>query len=133
LLTDPFIQIDKMKRVMEKISGNMGNIRNLQAQILSSTNSQETYRITAQLDALNEDTSARLQKLRQRLKQLSAETNKLPPSGESQSRRGQQSTMAKKVMDLADEYQKIQSGFKQRYKQRIEREIKIGKRLYALF
>jgi syntaxin 1B/2/3 len=119
-------QVDHTKRTIERIQKQMERIRSLQSRILNSTTTDESDHYTTQLDQLTDETSAMLQSVRKTLKQMSAETSKLPPGAEQHSRKGQQGSLAKKLMSVAEEYQQLQTSFKQRYKQRMEREIRIA-------
>ncbi|KAJ3334365.1 Plasma membrane t-SNARE, secretory vesicle fusion [Blyttiomyces sp. JEL0837] len=122
-----FDEIESAKSSITKASQNLDRIRNLQSRILSSTQSDETQRLTSQLDQLNDDTSRILQSVRMKLKKLSGATAKMPPGAESHARKGQQGNVAKKLLAVAEEYQKLQGSFKQKFKARMEREIRIAR------
>ncbi|KAJ3406512.1 Plasma membrane t-SNARE, secretory vesicle fusion [Chytridiales sp. JEL 0842] len=121
-----FDQIEEAKQSIELIKRNIDQIKSIQSRILNSTTTDESNRYTNQLDALNDKTSNMMQQVRETMKTMSAETANMPPGAEQHSRRGQQSSVAKKLMAVAEDYQNCQMGFKQRYKARMEREIRIA-------
>ncbi|KAJ3113598.1 hypothetical protein HDU96_003175 [Phlyctochytrium bullatum] len=121
-----FQEIESLQRGVDRCERNVARIRQLQAAYLNASSSSESQRINGELDSLNSDTGDKLQALRSRLKALSNATKQMPQSAETHSRRGQQSTMAQKLMDVARSFQQAQADFKAKTKQKMEREIRIG-------
>ncbi|KAI9342237.1 t-SNARE [Zopfochytrium polystomum] len=117
-------QVGEIQQDVSRLEQNMQQIRNIQSRILGSTMADEAANLNRQLDRLNDETSGLLQSCRKRLKQLSVATANMKPSNEKHTRKLQQSSVAKRLLEVADEFQKIQASFKQRYKQRMAREIK---------
>ena len=146
------MKIEQIQNSIQKTSSNLTQIKSLQSRILQATTPDESTRLTSHLDALTESTSSRIQSIRKRMKRLAAETSKLPPGAETHMRKGielvfllynlslisllekgQQAAIAKKMLAVAEEYQKLQSDFKTRYKSRMESEIRIGKQYFDFF
>ncbi|KAJ3214540.1 Plasma membrane t-SNARE, secretory vesicle fusion [Dinochytrium kinnereticum] len=122
-----FEEVESVQRGVDRCDKNIHRIRQLQARALNASSSGESQRFNAELDEVNEATSTLLQTLRARVKAMSNATKQLPKSAEAHSRRGQQATLANKLMDVARSYQQCQADFKAKSKQRIEREIKIAR------
>ncbi|KAJ1539099.1 Plasma membrane t-SNARE, secretory vesicle fusion, partial [Cladochytrium tenue] len=125
-LPDFLNSIGSIQQDCDRISDGIKKIKSLQSRIIGSTVADEVTSLNRQLDRANDQTSGLLSSVRKRLKALSAETGSMKATTEKQTRQMQQSTVARRLLEIADEYQSCQSTFKQRYKQRVAREIKNG-------
>ncbi|KAJ1568252.1 F-actin-capping protein [Cladochytrium tenue] len=123
-LPDFLNSIGSIQQDCDRISDGIKKIKSLQSRIIGSTVADEVTSLNRQLDRANDQTSGLLSSVRKRLKALSAETGSMKATTEKQTRQMQQSTVARRLLEIADEYQSCQSTFKQRYKQRVAREIK---------
>lgn len=78
------------------------------------------------VDALQDETNRLLQQARGNVKSMAAATKRMRGS-DANIRRAQQSQLAKKLMNAVQEYQGVQESFKKKWKQRMEREYRIGR------
>jgi syntaxin 1B/2/3 len=86
---------------------------------------QMSLGINSDLDALQNETSDMMSDIRMRMKKLANETQKARGS-DQKARKTQQAALARRMMDIVEAYQKVQVQNKQKYRQRMEREIRIG-------
>ncbi|KAJ3196024.1 hypothetical protein HK101_010348 [Irineochytrium annulatum] len=122
-----FDEVESVQRGIDRIGRSIQQIKALQSRALISASASESSAINRELDDVSEQTSSLLQSLRGRVRTMANQTKKMPPSAEAHSRRGQQATLAKKLLEVANGFQKCQADFKQKSKQRMEREIKIAR------
>ncbi|KAJ3019585.1 UNVERIFIED_CONTAM: Plasma membrane t-SNARE, secretory vesicle fusion [Siphonaria sp. JEL0065] len=120
--------VDAVRSDLDRIQRQLlPDLVSMQQRIVSSTQPNETHRLTSQMNSVQDNISAVLQTARKSVKKLSAENANLPAGAESHSRKGQLGTLAKKLMSVADEFQNAQRSFRNKYKQRMEREIRIAR------
>ncbi|KAJ3296831.1 Plasma membrane t-SNARE, secretory vesicle fusion [Rhizoclosmatium sp. JEL0117] len=120
--------IDAMRNDLDHIQRQLiPDLQALQQKIISTTHQAEADRATSQMNAVQDNISAILNDARKTMRALSASTANMPPGAESHSRKGQLGTMAKKLMAVADDFASVQKSFKSKYKQRMEREIRIAR------
>lgn len=93
---------------------------------LVAVNSDEQKRATRKIDTLQMQVSDKLDKVRNSLSRIAAETKRMK-GAEVSARRAQQSSAARRLMDVARKYEEIQERYKLKYKQRIARELKIAR------
>ncbi|KAI9345266.1 t-SNARE [Obelidium mucronatum] len=123
-----FDDVDAVRTDLDRIQQKMlPDLISMQQRIISSTQPSETQRLTSQINSVQDNISATLQSARKTVKKLSADNANLAAGAESHSRKGQLGTLAKKLMAVADEFQSAQRSFRNKYKQRMEREIRIAR------
>ncbi|KAJ3228269.1 Plasma membrane t-SNARE, secretory vesicle fusion [Chytriomyces hyalinus] len=121
-------QIERIQTELDRIAKReLPDLIQLQQRIISNTQPGEVQRLTNQMNQIQDGISAQLQLQRKTVRTLSAEAANMPAGAESHSRKGQVGTVAKKIMNVADEFQSAQRSFKNKYKQRMEREIRIAR------
>ncbi|KAJ3062977.1 Plasma membrane t-SNARE, secretory vesicle fusion [Podochytrium sp. JEL0797] len=123
-----FDQVDSVRSDLDRMhSSQLPSLAQLHQRIIAATNHNDQAQYTRQADQIQASVQATLQSVRKTVRQLAAQNANLPPGAESHSRKGQLGTLAKKLMAVADEFQNIQRNFKNKYKQRMEREIRIAR------
>ncbi|KAJ3232118.1 Plasma membrane t-SNARE, secretory vesicle fusion [Chytriomyces hyalinus] len=121
-------QIERIQTELDRIAKReLPDLIQLQQRIISNTQPGEVQRLTNQMNQIQDGISAQLQLQRKTVRTLSTEAANMPAGAESHSRKGQVGTVAKKIMNVADEFQSAQRSFKNKYKQRMEREIRIAR------
>ncbi|KAJ3019347.1 Plasma membrane t-SNARE, secretory vesicle fusion [Thoreauomyces humboldtii] len=121
-----FAQVEEAKSGIDLVRGNVNQIESLHHKALLGTSPDEQAHYTRQVDQLQDETSDLIQHLRATVKRLAAETKRAPKS-DAGIRKQQQQGLAKRLVEVAQLYQKQQTQSKQKYRQRMEREIKIAR------
>lgn len=119
-------QLDKATRYTSSIDRKIDQIASLHERALVAVGQDEINRTTAQVDALQAETNQMMDKVRRCLSNLSNETNRMR-GNQVNARKAQQATVARKLMDVARKYEKVQQKYKLKYQQRITREIRIAR------
>lgn len=100
-------------------------VAQLHQKALVAISNDDRARTTKQIDQLQTRITDEMDNQRQILSRIATETKQLR-GPEVQSRKSQQSTAAKKLMQIARKYEDVQEKCKMKYKQRVARELKIG-------
>jgi syntaxin 1B/2/3 len=82
---------------------------------------------TQKLDEAQDRTNKALGELKSRLKGVTAYLRRLPTAADANLARSRQAALARKVQDTAEHYQSIQVRYKQKYRDKLEREIRIAR------
>jgi t-SNARE complex subunit (syntaxin) len=101
-------------------------LETLHANTLLNVNQDEAVRNHQLLEATTDSINSGLQQIQIRLKTLDKATNAMPKTPEYQLRKSQQSAVAKKLTEVASNYNDVQTRYKQKYKERMERQYRIG-------
>jgi syntaxin 1B/2/3 len=118
--------MQEISQAISSIERNVKDISRLHEKALVAINSEDAKRVTRQVDALQQETNAEMDRVRGMLSKLSRETKQMT-GHQVGARKSQQSNAAKKLMAVARLYEEIQEKYKNKYKQRIAREIKIAR------
>ncbi|KAI8817545.1 t-SNARE [Fimicolochytrium jonesii] len=121
-----FEDVESVKSGIEQVKQNVRSIDQLHQRALLGTSPDEQARYTRQVDDLQAQTSDLINDLRTHVKQLAAAT-KTASAADRPVRDQQQKALASKLMDVAQQYQEVQLRSKQKYRQRMEREIRIAR------
>ncbi|KAI8808628.1 t-SNARE [Cladochytrium replicatum] len=126
---DFYDKMDGVNRDIERIQQNLRELERLHNQLVNAVSSHEVNRYQGQIDEIQEESNRLLDRSKTTLKRLVASTKEIAQTdkNEARLRQNKQSNAAKKLLDVADEYQKLQQWSKQKYRQRMEREIRIAK------
>jgi len=119
-------EIETLKASIDAINEQVRQLETLHANSLLNVNQDEAVRNHQVLEATTDSINAGLQQVQIRLKKLDAATNAMPKTPEYQLRKSQQSAVAKKLTEVASNYNDVQSRYKQKYKERMERQYRIG-------
>ncbi|KAJ3015218.1 Plasma membrane t-SNARE, secretory vesicle fusion [Thoreauomyces humboldtii] len=121
-----FAQVEEAKDGIDRVRQNVKAIEQLHQRALVGTSQDEQAHYTRQVDELQDETSDLIQSLRNTVKRLAAETKTASPS-DAGIRQQQQAGLAKRLMEVAQAYQTAQTASKQKYRARMEREIRIAR------
>ncbi|KAJ1564902.1 Plasma membrane t-SNARE, secretory vesicle fusion, partial [Nowakowskiella sp. JEL0078] len=126
--SDFWNQIESVNRDLERVDQSVGEIGKLHTRLLNAVSRDETSRLQNDLDRTQDDCSRLLKRSRDTLTKLSAETKRLPPNdGETKIRKTKLARAAEKMMNVANGFQRVQENSKAKYRQRMERELRIAK------
>ncbi|KAI9065110.1 t-SNARE [Trametes sanguinea] len=117
-------EIASLQDDIRTFNDNVARISDLHSRSLNATDDVQNERVNRQLEELVADTSALSNVLRRRIKAL----QKQGGSGRDGEIRKQQTGLVKqKFMEAIQNYQTVEQQYRQKYKQRLERQYKIVK------
>eukprot|EP01116_Phalansterium_solitarium_P016615 TRINITY_DN3893_c0_g9_i1.p1 TRINITY_DN3893_c0_g9~~TRINITY_DN3893_c0_g9_i1.p1 ORF type:complete len:307 (-),score=91.99 TRINITY_DN3893_c0_g9_i1:387-1307(-) len=128
-MNDFFEEVNEIKQGMSNIRKNMKDIEECYSQSLVATNTNEQQASSAELERLIDATNFEASKVRNKLKEMDADTKKSDKSdvgtAEWRVRTNMHGSLTRKFLELMAEYQELQTKYKNKYKDRVERQIKI--------
>ncbi|KAI9480798.1 MAG: t-SNARE [Benjaminiella poitrasii] len=122
-----FEEVEALKDAINMLNENVDAIERLHTAALESSNEQQWSVLGKQLQNMKDDTHERNMNIKKRLTDLEESNSKQPNNSDGQIRRTQFSGLKKRFMDSIVRYQDIERSYQQKYRQRIERQIKIVK------
>jgi len=130
-MADFFAEIAKAKATMTVIRGNIRLIEQHHGQCLTAISVEQGKSSNDKLEVLMEATNAAAGEVRNKLKAMDTANKELmrsdPGSSEVRIRTYQHGTLTRKFVDLMSEYQEVQTKYKNKYRERVERQYKIVK------
>lgn len=119
-----YAEISSIQDALKSYNENVQRIGDLHSRSLNNTDDAAAQRTAEQLEDLVADTSALSATLKRRIKALEAQGG----SGRDGQIRKQQTALVKsKFVEAIQNYQQVEQQFRQKYKQRMERQFKIVK------
>lgn len=123
-MSDFYAEISSIQDTIKTFNANISRIDELHSRSLNNTDDAAAQRNASQLQELVEDTSAMSTTLKRRVKDLERQGG----SGRDAQIRKQQTALVKsKFVDAIQSYQTVEQQYRQKYKQRMERQFKIVK------
>jgi len=117
-------EISSIQDSLRTFNDNVARISDLQTRSLNNTDDALAQRNTAELEELVADTSALSNVLKRRIKSLEKQG---APGRDGQIRKQQTGLVKSKFVEAIQNYQTVEQQFRQKYKQRLERQYKIVK------
>ncbi|KAI8919358.1 t-SNARE [Powellomyces hirtus] len=121
-----FEEVEQTMAGIKQVRQNINIIEQLHQRALLATSPDEQAQLTRDVDRKQDETSDLIQNLRASVKKLNAET-KNASKADAAIRQQQQAGLARNLMEVAQQYQEVQMKSKQKYRQRMEREIRIAR------
>ncbi|EPT06095.1 hypothetical protein FOMPIDRAFT_41504 [Fomitopsis schrenkii] len=119
-----YAEISSIQDDLRTFNDNVARISDLHSRSLDNTDDAAAQRVAQQLDDLVQDTSALSATLKRRIKAL----ERSPGAGrDGQIRRQQTGLVKQKFVEAIQNYQSVEQQYRQKYKQRLERQFKIVK------
>lgn len=123
-MSEFYSEISSIQDTIKTFNANVSRIDELHSRSLNNTDDAAAQRHASQLQELVEDTSALSATLKGRIKALERQGS----SGRDGQIRKQQTALVKsKFVDAIQSYQTVEQQYRQKYKQRMERQFKIVK------
>jgi t-SNARE complex subunit (syntaxin) len=126
-----FAEIAKIKATMAIIRGNIRLIEQHHGQCLTAISVEQGKASNEKLEVLMEATNGAAGEVRNKLKAMDASNKEMmkrdPGSSEVRIRCYQHGTLTRRFVELMSEYQAVQSKYKHKYRERVERQYKIVK------
>ncbi|KAF1800945.1 t-SNARE [Mucor lusitanicus] len=122
-----FEEVESIKDAITMVNENIDAVERLHTAALMSYNEQQWSQLSSQLQNMKKDTTSRNLRIKARLTELENANSRQGQTPDGQMRRTQFSALKKRFMDTIQRYQDIERAYQQKYRQRIERQIKIVK------
>ncbi|KAJ3313458.1 origin recognition complex subunit 4 [Boothiomyces sp. JEL0838] len=119
-------KIDDIQDMLGQVGRKLRTLESMQAKSITMVGERETSKITKDISLLSDEISDIISDVRSNLNKLSSETKSIN-GPEKQSRKIKESNLAKDLIGVANEFSSIQNAFKEKCRQRMEREIKIAR------
>jgi len=126
-----FQEVNEVKAAMCTIRANIARIEAHHGEALGAISAEQGKAATAKLEQEMGGTNALAKKVRSQLKAMDG-ANKLfakknPGASEARIRTNMHATLTRKFVDLMAEYQEVQTRYKSKYRERVERQYRIVK------
>ncbi|KAH8554868.1 t-SNARE [Umbelopsis sp. PMI_123] len=118
-------EVDDIEHLIQELNQNISTINDLHGRALM--NETQTGKSSTELDALINQTNKLNLSIKTRIKALEASNAGLPSNSDANIRRSQVAKLKKNFMDSIVRYQDVERTYQQKYRQRMERQIKIVK------
>lgn len=123
-MSDFYAEISSIQDTIKTFNANVSRIDELHSRSLNNTDDAAAQRNASQLQELVEDTSALSATLKRRVKDLERQGG---GGRDGQIRKQQTALVKSKFVDAIQSYQTVEQQYRQKYKQRMERQFKIVK------
>ncbi|KAI9284285.1 t-SNARE [Umbelopsis sp. AD052] len=118
-------EVDDIQSLLQTLNQNISTINDLHGRSLM--NETQTGKSSAELDSLINQTNKLNLSIKNRIKALESSNTSLPNNSDANIRRSQLAKLKKNFMDSIVRYQDVERTYQQKYRQRMERQIKIVK------
>ncbi|KAI8086889.1 t-SNARE [Gilbertella persicaria] len=120
-------EIDDISSSIKQVQQNIDIISELHDTSLVSINEQQWKQNSSQLSQFVQGTSEMNRNLRNRIKALEASNASHPKNSDLNIRKAQVARVKKEFMSCLSRYKDVEANYNQRYRQRVERQIRIVK------
>ncbi|KAG2174821.1 hypothetical protein INT43_005883 [Umbelopsis isabellina] len=118
-------EVDAIEQQIQTLNQNISTISDLHSRTLM--NETQTSRSSTELDGLINQTNKLNNNIKNRIKALEYSNANLPNNSDANIRRSQVAKLKKNFMDSIVRYQDVERTYQQKYRQRMERQIRIVK------
>lgn len=126
-----FEEVQEIKKAMSSIRLNIRQIEQSHGECLTAISAESSRASTEQLESLMKATNGLAQGVRSKLKGMDEENKEYARThvgaSEARIRSNMHGTLTRKFVDLMAEYQEIQTKYKNKYRERVERQYRIVK------
>ncbi|KZT26311.1 t-SNARE [Neolentinus lepideus HHB14362 ss-1] len=123
-MTDFYGEIGNLQDLIAQFDSNVSRISDLHSRLLNNMDEAQTQRFTAELDELVGGTRALSGDIKRRIEALGSQSI---PGADARIKKNQLSLVRKKFMEAVQKYQSVEAEYRNRYKQRVERQFRIVK------
>lgn len=125
-MKDFFQQVNSIKAGLGAIRRNMEQIEAVYGDTITAVNSEKGSKSSDELEKLIDKTNIAANDVRLKLQEMEKENKKLEKgSAEYRIRTNMRGTLTKNFLELMTKYQEIQSKYKRKFKEKVERQILI--------
>lgn len=122
-----FGDISGIQDTIRQIEDNIKRIADLHNRSLNNVDEAASQQAHAQLSGISQETSRLTNAVKNRIKNLEAQNNKVPEGGDKNVRRTQVGSLKNQFKGVIQNYQEVEQQYRQKYRQRQERQFRIVK------
>ncbi|ORX44273.1 t-SNARE [Hesseltinella vesiculosa] len=122
-----FDEMDDLKREVSTVGDSVQDIQALHNAAIVATNESQARDYGNQLVRLKQETAQRNNDIKNRIKAIEQSNFQFAKTSDGQIRQSQTDAVRKRFLDTIQRYQDMERAFDERYRQRIERQIRIVK------
>ncbi|KAI9030720.1 t-SNARE [Phycomyces nitens] len=122
-----FDEIERLKNEVIIVSNNVDEIDQLHNNSIASYNERQLKEISEHLQSIKNHTQKLNLDIKNRIKAIETKNAQITNSSDAQIRRSQTSALRKRFIDTIQRYQDLERSYEKKYRQRIERQIRIVK------
>ncbi|KAG0188695.1 Plasma membrane t-SNARE, secretory vesicle fusion [Apophysomyces sp. BC1034] len=123
-----FTEVEEVKDLTRKINDNISSIEDYHGTSLVNISEEQMSQNAKKLESLSSDTTKLNHEVKRRIQAIELSNAKLPPStGDLPMRKTQHAALKKRFIETIQRYQDIERTYQQKYRQRVERQIRIVK------
>ncbi|KAI8342597.1 t-SNARE [Chlamydoabsidia padenii] len=121
-----FAKVEEIKQLNRHIHDNISAIEELHGAALVNISEEQTYQNARRLETLVNETAQLNNETKDRIKGIELSNAQMPVnSGDLPMRKTQHAALKKKFIESIQRYQDIERTYQQKYRQRVERQIRI--------
>ncbi|KAG2218954.1 hypothetical protein INT45_004646 [Circinella minor] len=120
-------EIEQVKHEIDTVNSDIKAVESLHNQALETYNEEQWQYYAGELERLQQNVRAQNNSIKNRLAEIERTNAQMHHSGESKIRQTQSENVRKRFLDTIRHYQEIENDYRQKYRQRIERQIRIVK------
>ncbi|CAO1638577.1 unnamed protein product [Sympodiomycopsis kandeliae] len=122
-----FAEISEIQDMIREIEDNVRGIANLHNQSLNNVDEAASQQAHAQLGTVSQGTSRLTNAVKNRIKKLEQQTSRVPEGGDKNVRRTQIGSLKNQFKGVIQNYQEVEQQYRQKFRQRQERQFRIVK------
>ena len=127
MLTDMCLGITSPSSTIRVIEDHVKRIADLHNKSLNNVDEVASQQAHAQLASISQETSRLTNAVKSRIKNLEASTAKVPNGGDKNVRQTQIGSLKNQFKGVIQNYQEVEQAYRQKYRQRQERQLRIVK------
>jgi len=122
-----FDDVDRVKASLSEIQTKLDELQERQLACVAAVSNDETTKISHELETITEWVTKKSIEVKNRLKKMKEDLNNIDEkhSTEKRLRENMHGTLSRKFIDQMKEFQEIQARYKAKFKERVERQVKI--------
>ncbi|ORE02747.1 t-SNARE [Rhizopus microsporus var. microsporus] len=122
-----FEQLDRAKNEIDSLNYQIDQIANLHSTLLQSLNDQQSRQASNDLERMKSSAQRTNFNVKAMIQEMQSGNNQLPNNSDTQMRRTQTGALRKRFLDTIQRYQDVERNYQLKYRQQIERQIRIVK------
>lgn len=125
-----FKDVEEMKKSMDTISDNIGSIKHLYAELLTSTSTEHAQELRQEVGEVRAQTDQIAQQMRSKLKKMRKENDDFVKSHDNDPslekiRINMHGTLVRKFLDLMQEYQQVLTKYDKKIREKAYRQVQL--------
>lgn len=122
-----FAEISDIQDTIRQIDDNINRISDLHSRSLNNMDEASQQQAQQQLAGMSAETSRLTNAIKNKIRNLDAQTSRLPNSGDKNVRKTQIGAQKNRFKETIQRYQQVEQTYRKKYRERAERQFKIVK------